>query len=51
MLAALGVGPEEHLARGGAALAGLPDDGLSGLAAVRERLRGQSRSSSRRTWT
>ncbi len=40
MLAALGAGPEEALARGGAALAGLPDEGLSGLAAVRERLRG-----------
>jgi glycerate kinase len=40
LLAALGVGRDDSLARGGAALAALADDGLSGLAQVRERLRG-----------
>ncbi|PRY62676.1 glycerate kinase [Knoellia remsis] len=40
LLAALGAGPEEHLARGGRALAGAPDDALSGLLALREEFAG-----------
>jgi glycerate kinase len=40
MLAALGVGRDEGLARGGAALAALADDGLHGLVQARQRLRG-----------
>lgn len=40
MLAALGAGPVRRLARGGTSLARLPDDALSGLARVRQRLRG-----------
>lgn len=40
LLAALGAGPSEHLARGGLALASAPDDALSGLLAVREQLAG-----------
>ena len=40
MLAALGAGPAHVLARGGRALATAPDDALSGLLAVRERLQG-----------
>ena len=40
LLAALGAGPSEHLARGGGALASAPDDALSGLLAVREELAG-----------
>jgi glycerate kinase len=39
MLAALGVGSPEELARGGLALAGLDDGALRGLDAARERLR------------
>ncbi|KGN41099.1 glycerate kinase family protein [Knoellia aerolata] len=38
MLAALGAGPAESLARGGSALATAPDDALSGLLAVRGEL-------------
>ena len=38
MLAALGAGPAESLARGGRALATAPDDALSGLLAVRDEL-------------
>ena len=38
LLAALGAGPARDLARGGRALATAPDDALSGLLAVRERL-------------
>lgn len=40
LLAALGAGPVEHLARGGSALATAPDDALTGLLAVREQLAG-----------
>ncbi|HYN28650.1 MAG TPA: glycerate kinase [Dermatophilaceae bacterium] len=40
MLAALGAGPSEVLARGGLALADTPEDALAGLAGVRERLAG-----------
>lgn len=40
MLAALGAGSTNDLARGGMALAQLSDDALAGLAAVRERLAG-----------
>lgn len=40
LLAALGAGPSEHLARGGRALASAPDDALSGLLSVREELAG-----------
>lgn len=36
LLAALGAGPAEHLARGGLALAAAPDDALSGLLLARE---------------
>ncbi len=38
MLAALGAGPAEHLACGGAPLARLPEDALAALPAARERL-------------
>ena len=40
LLAALGVGSPDALARGGLALAELADDALAGLAQVRERFRG-----------
>ena len=40
LLAALGAGPSDHLARGGRALATAPDDALSGLLSVREQLAG-----------
>ncbi|KGN38454.1 glycerate kinase [Knoellia subterranea] len=40
LLAALGAGPAEHLARGGSALAKAPDDALSGLLAAREQFAG-----------
>lgn len=40
MLAALGAGPAQHLARGGGALAAAPDDALAGLLALREELAG-----------
>lgn len=40
LLAALGAGPAESLARGGAALATAPDDALPGLAALRDELAG-----------
>lgn len=40
LLAALGVGRPDRLARGGLALADLPEDGLAGLLEVRERLGG-----------
>ena len=40
MLAALGAGPAESLARGGGALATAPDDALQGLLALREELAG-----------
>lgn len=40
LLAALGAGPVEHLARGGSALAMAPDDALTGLLAVREQFAG-----------
>ncbi|WP_353950341.1 glycerate kinase [Knoellia sp. S7-12] len=40
LLAALGAGPIEHLARGGSALAAAPDDALSGLLSVREQFAG-----------
>ncbi|MFC7492050.1 MULTISPECIES: glycerate kinase [unclassified Knoellia] len=40
LLAALGAGPAEHLARGGGALADAPDDALSGLLSAREQLAG-----------
>lgn len=40
MLAALGAGSDAHLARGGLALADLPDGALSGLPALRESLLG-----------
>ncbi|KGN33166.1 glycerate kinase [Knoellia sinensis KCTC 19936] len=40
LLAALGAGPADALARGGQALAAAPDDALSGLLGVREQLAG-----------